>query len=351
MRTHNNCMNARPMKARSLKSRTLKGRILKGITPTASVMALIAFALPAQAEDWRGWNIHPDGYPNTVALEEFAEAVAEQTEGRVEPRVYNNAVLGDQSDAIEQTRNGALDFANFNMGPMGPIVPETNVFSLPFLFNNVEHMHTVMDGEIGERFADALEEEGLVVLSWFDSGARSIYNTERPIKTPEDVEGLKIRVMNNDLYVDMIEAMGGNATPMSYGEVYQSLTTGVLDGAENNYPSFESSNHFEVTDYYSLTEHLIIPECLCVAKASWENISEEDQEIIREVAEEASKRQRELWVESSEESRQIVLDHGVEINEVDDKAAFQALMEPMYEEFIANNPGTGELIEEIRATE
>ncbi|WP_422103662.1 TRAP transporter substrate-binding protein [Vreelandella sp.] len=324
-------------------------RTLKTLAPIASVAALVAIALPAQAEDWRGWNIHPDGYPNTVALEEFAEAVAEQTEGRVNPRVYNNAVLGDQSDAIEQTRNGALDFANFNMGPMGPIVKETNVFSLPFLFNDVEHMHKVMDGEIGERFADALEDKGLVVLSWFDSGARSIYNTQRPINTPEDVAGLKIRVMNNDLYVEMIEAMGGNATPMSYGEVYQSLTTGVLDGAENNYPSFESSNHYETAEYFSLTEHLIIPECLCVAKASWDGLSEEDQEIIREVAEEASVRQRELWVESSEESRQIVLDHGVQINEVEDKAAFQALMEPMYEEFIANNPGTGELIKEIRA--
>ena len=330
---------------------TMKIICFKTLAPIASVAALIAFALPAQADNWRGWNIHPNGYPNTIALEEFAAAVAEQTDGRVNPRVYNNAVLGDQSDAIEQTRNGALDFANFNMGPMGPIVPETNVFSLPFLFNDVEHMHTVMDGEIGERFADALEGKGLVVLSWFDSGARSIYNTKRPINTPEDVRGLKIRVMNNDLYVDMIEAMGGNATPMSYGEVYQSLTTGVLDGAENNYPSFESSNHYETTDYFSLTEHLIIPECLCVAKASWDKLSAEDQKIIREIGEEASVRQRELWVESSEESRQIVLDHGVEINEVEDKAAFQALMEPMYEEFIANNPGTGELIEEIRATE
>ncbi len=339
MHTYNNCMKASFMNLRTLKT----------LAPIASVAALVAIALPAQAEDWRGWNIHPDGYPNTVALEEFAEAVAEQTEGRVNPRVYNNAVLGDQSDAIEQTRNGALDFANFNMGPMGPIVKETNVFSLPFLFNDVEHMHKVMDGEIGERFADALEDKGLVVLSWFDSGARSIYNTQRPINTPEDVAGLKIRVMNNDLYVEMIEAMGGNATPMSYGEVYQSLTTGVLDGAENNYPSFESSNHYETAEYFSLTEHLIIPECLCVAKASWDGLSEEDQEIIREVAEEASVRQRELWVESSEESRQIVLDHGVQINEVEDKAAFQALMEPMYEEFIANNPGTGELIKEIRA--
>ncbi|HCR96645.1 MAG: TRAP transporter substrate-binding protein [Halomonas sp.] len=330
-----------------MKTKTIRRQALFALTG----VSLLAAAVSAQADNWRGWNIHPDGYPNTVALEAFAEAVKEQTEGRVTPRVYNNAVLGDQSDAIEQTRNGALDFANFNMGPMGPIVKETNVFSLPFLFTDVDHMHTVMDGEIGQRFADALEDKGLVVLSWFDSGARSIYNTKHPINTPEDVQGLKIRVMNNDLYVEMMEALGGNATPMAYGEVYQSLTTGVLDGAENNYPSFESSNHYEAAEYYSLTEHLIIPECLCVAKASWDKLSEEDQEIVREEAMNASTMQRELWVESSEESRQIILDNGVEINEVEDKAAFQTLMEPMYDNFIANNPGTGELIEEIRAAQ
>lgn len=330
-----------------MKTKTIRRQALFAVTG----VSLLAAAVSAQADNWRGWNIHPDGYPNSVALEAFAEAVAEQTEGRVTPRVYNNAVLGDQSDAIEQTRNGALDFANFNMGPMGPIVKETNVFSLPFLFTDVDHMHTVMDGEIGQRFADALEDKGLVVLSWFDSGARSMYNTQHPINTPEDVEGLKVRVMNNDLYVEMMEALGGNATPMAYGEVYQSLTTGVLDGAENNYPSFESSNHYEAAQYYSLTEHLIIPECLCIAKASWDELSEEDQAIVREEAMKASAMQRELWVESSEESRQIILDHGVEINEVEDKAAFQALMEPMYENFIANNPGTGELIEEIRAAQ
>jgi tripartite ATP-independent transporter DctP family solute receptor len=321
------------------------------LSMTSVSTALMVFSIPALAEEWKGWNIHPPGYPNTVAMEAFAEAVGEKTEGRITARVYNNAVLGDQPDAIEQTRSGALDFANFNMGPMGPIVNETNVLSLPFIFDSVEHMHTVMDGEIGDRFAEALAEKNLIALSWFDSGARSLYNTERPIHTPEDVGGLKIRVMNNDLYVNMIEALGGNATPMAYGEVYQSLTTGVLDGAENNYPSFESSNHYEAVGYYSLTEHLIIPECLCIAKASWEALSEEDQAIIEEEAVKASQMQRELWVESSQESRQKVLDAGVEINEVEDKAAFQELMQPMYAAFIEENPDLESLIEDIRSTD
>lgn len=324
---------------------------LKKTACAAAVTAALAIvALPVQADNWRGWNIHPPGYPNTEAMESFAESVAERTEGRLEPQVYNNAVLGDQPDAIEQTRNGALDFGNFNMGPMGPIVNETNILSLPFIFNDIEHMHEVMDGEIGQQFAEALAEKNLIALSWFDSGARSLYNTSHPIHTPDDVGGLKIRVMNNDLYVDMIEAMGGNATPMAYGEVYQSLKTGVLDGAENNYPSFQSSNHFEAAGFYSLTEHLIIPECLCIAKSSWESLSAEDQEIVREEAIKAAELQRELWKESSEESRQMVLDAGVEINEVEDKAAFQALMEPVYEGFIAENPDLTDLVNAIRSS-
>lgn len=310
--------------------------------------AMLTMALPVQADTWRGWNIHPPGYPNTVALEAFAENVTERTEGRIKAQVYNNGVLGDQPDAIEQTRNGVLNFANFNMGPMGPIVKETNVLSLPFIFSSVEHMHEVMDGEIGARFADALAERNLVALSWFDSGERSLYNTKRPIRTPEDVQGLKIRVMNNDLYVDMIAALGGNATPMAYGEVYQSLKTGVLDGAENNYPSFHSSNHYEAAEFYSLTEHLIIPECLCIARSSWEALSSEDQEIVREEAIKASAMQRELWVEGSEASRQVVLDAGIQVNEVEDKAAFQQRMEPIYAAFIEANPDLESLIDAIR---
>ncbi|MGR4066251.1 TRAP transporter substrate-binding protein [Halomonas sp. LR3S48] len=319
--------------------------MMSAVAVSAAVMLL---SLPAQAENWRGWNIHPPGYPNTEALESFAESVTERTEGRLTVQVYNNGVLGDQPDAIEQTRSGVLDFANFNMGPMGPIVKETNVLSLPFIFSSIEHMHEVMDGDIGQQFADALAEKNLIALSWFDSGARSLYNTKRPIHTPEDVQGLKIRVMNNDLYVEMIEALGGNATPMAYGEVYQSLTTGVLDGAENNYPSFESSNHYEAADYYSLTEHLIIPECLCIAKASWEALSPEDQEIVREEAIKASELQRQLWVEGSQRSRQIVLDAGIEINEVEDKAAFQEKMEPVYAAFIEENPDLEDLVDAIR---
>lgn len=318
---------------------------------TALAGALGAAALPVQADQWRGWNIHPPGYPNSEALESFAEEVAEKTDGRVEPKVYHNAVLGDQPDAIEQTRSGALDFANFNMGPMGPIVPATNVLSLPFIFNSVDDMYTIMDGEIGDRFADALAEEGLIALSWFGSGARSLYNTDHPVKTPADVQGIKVRVMNNDLYVEMIDNLGGNATPMSYGEVYQSLKTGVIDGAENNYPSYETSGHYEVAKYYSLTEHLILPECLCIAKSSWEELSEEDQKAVRTAAENAAEKQRQLWEERVQKSKQTVLDAGVEINDVNDKAAFQEKMQPIYDDFIKQHPELESFVTDIQAAQ
>ncbi|MES3676018.1 TRAP transporter substrate-binding protein [Halomonas elongata] len=331
-----------------LTNKTIISNCLK-LTAVSGVLA--AVSLPAQAEQWRGWNIHPPSYPNSVALESFAEEVAEKTEGRIEPKVYHNGVLGAQPDAIEQTRSGALNFANFNMGPMGPIVPATNILSLPFIFNSTEDMYRIMDGDIGGRFAEALAEKNLVALSWFGSGARSLYNTDHPVKTPDDVDGLKFRVMNNDLYVQMIDELGGNATPMAYSEVYQSLKTGVIDGAENNYPSYESSGHYEVAKYYSLTEHLILPECLCVAKSTWDEMSEEDQSIVREAAENAAQEQRKLWEERAQKSRELVLESGVEINEVDDKAAFQDKMQPIYDDFVEENPELETLVKDIQAAQ
>ncbi|MCM2130257.1 TRAP transporter substrate-binding protein [Larsenimonas rhizosphaerae] len=321
----------------------------------ALVLALTAtlgmMSMPAAADNWRGWNIHPAGYPNSVAMKQFADQVTAGTHGDIRAKVYDNAILGDQSDAIEQVRNGALNFANFNMGPMGPIVPATNVLSLPFLFEDIEAMHTVMDGPIGVKFADALADKGLVVLAWFDSGARSLYNTKRPISTPDDLKGLKIRVMNNDLYVDMIDALGGNATPMSYGEVYQSLKTGVLDGAENNFPSYESSNHYEIAPYFSTTDHLILPECLCVAKTTWDAMSPEDQNVVQQAATDAGALQRKLWAERSETSREKVIAAGSKVNEIKDKAAFQNRMAPIYTEFTERYPQFASLIEEIKTAQ
>lgn len=319
------------------------------ILSTVAAVTLVAAPSATLAGDWKGWSIHPEDYPNTVAMQAFAEKVAEVTDGRVTPTVYAGGILGSQPDAIEQVRAGALEWANFNMGPMGEIVPATNVLSLPFVFRDVDHMHVAMDGEVGDQFSAALSESGLVALSWFDSGSRSFYNSKQPIAEPADMNGMKFRVMNNDLYVQMVSQLGGNATPMAYGEVYQSLQTGVIDGAENNYPSFESSGHFEVAKYYSITNHLIIPECLCVSTIVWDQVSEDDKVAIAAAAQEAAEIQRDLWAKRELASREKVEAAGATINEVKDPLAFQAAMEPIYAKFIAQNPALESLIADIQS--
>jgi tripartite ATP-independent transporter DctP family solute receptor len=321
--------------------------IMKALIGATTGTILLASAVMAQ--DWRGWNIHVEGYPNTVALDQFAAELAETTD--INLTMFHGGVLGTQPDAIEQVRNGGLQVGQFNLGPMGPIIPATNVVSLPFVFNSVEHMHRAMDGDVGTIFEAAMAAEGLVPLAWYDSGSRSFYNSKRPIMTPSDVEGLKIRVMNNDLFVDMVAQLGGNATPMAFGEVYQSLQTGVIDGAENNYPSYESTGHFEVAGYYSITEHLIIPECLCVATSVWEELDSDTQEAVRTAARNSAVTQRELWAAREAESLANVQAAGAQVNAVSNKVAFQELMVPVYEGFVAANPELASIIEAIQSTE
>ncbi|MCB1370442.1 MAG: TRAP transporter substrate-binding protein [Rhodobacteraceae bacterium] len=322
-------------------------RAVLGLTAAAG-MAVTAAAADME---WRGWNIHPDGYPNTVGMAKFAELVAEKTDGRVSLEMYNSGTLGSQPDAIEQVRIGALEVGNFNLGPIGPIAPAANVVSLPFIFKDEDHMHRVLDGEGGKAIAEGMAEQGLVVLAWYDAGARSFYNTKKPIATPADVEGMKVRVMNNDLYSGMIEQLGGNPSPMAFAEVYQSLKTGVVDGAENNWPSYESTGHFEVAGYYSLSEHLIIPECVCINADVYNSLSEEDQAAVRAAAEESAVLQRQLWAERSEASKEKVIAAGVEFNEIPDKAPFQEAMKPVYDAYLAGNPDLKPLVELIQNTD
>lgn len=330
--------------------------VFSSIVPISSALvavaaAAIAYVTPAASAEWRAWNIHVEGYPNTVAMDKFAELVAEKTGGRITIKNFHAGVLGSQPDAIEQVRIGALEVGNFNLGPIGPIAPEANVVSLPFIFKNTDHMHRVLDGEGGKKIADGMAAKGLIVLAWYDSGARSFYNSKKPITKPEDVSGMKVRVMNNDLYSGMISALGGNPSPMAFSEVYQSLKTGVVDGAENNWPSYESTGHFEVAGYYSLSEHLIIPECVCINASVYESLSDEDKTAVREAAQESAVLQRKLWEERAVASREKVMAAGVKFNEIADKSAFQAAMKPVYDKYLADNPDLVPLVKLIQETE
>ncbi|QIE55181.1 TRAP transporter substrate-binding protein [Pikeienuella piscinae] len=322
----------------------LKASVLGGL-------ASLSLAFGASAADWRGWNIHVEGYPNTVAMDKFAELLTEKTDGEISLQMFHGGTLGSQPDAIEQVRLGGLQIGNFNLGPIGPIAAEANVVSLPFIFKDVPHMFRVLDGEAGEMIAKGMAAEGLVPLAWYDAGARSFYNGAKPINTPEDVQGMKVRVMNNDLYSGMIAQLGGNPSPMAFAEVYQALKTGVVDGAENNWPSYESTGHFEVAGYYSLSQHLIIPECVCINADVYNGLSDDMKAAVKEAAAESAELQRQLWAEREAASREKVEAAGVVVNEIADKAPFQEAMAPVYEDYLAKNPDLRPLVELIQATE
>ena len=290
----------------------------------------------------------PD-YPVSIGMDKFTSLVEAST--KIKAKTFHNAVLGNQSDAIKQVQLGGLDFAVFSLGPMGPIVPETNVVSLPFIFKNIDHMHRVMDGPFGDKLSAAMEKKGLVGLAWYDSGARSFYNSKKPITKVSDMTGLKFRVMGNPIFVDMVEALGGNATPMAFSEVFQSLKTGVIDGAENNWPSYESTSHYEVAGYYSLSQHLIIPECLCMSKKSWDKLSDADKTAVRAAARESATLQRSEWAKRALKSRKVVEAGGIKFNEIADKAAFQAAMSVVYKKVVAGSPFLQEYIDGIKAVD
>lgn len=316
--------------------------------------AAVAFAFVGQmavAENWRGWNIHVEEYPNTIAMDAFADLVAEKTGGEITLQMFHGGTLGSQPDAVEQVRLGGLQIGNFNLGPIGPIVPEANVVSLPFIFKDVDHMFRVLDSEGGAAIAAGMAAQGLMPLAWYDAGARSFYNGDRPINTPADVVGMKVRVMNNDLFTGMIAELGGNPSPMAFAEVYQALSTGVVDGAENNWPSYESTGHFEVAGFYSLSQHLIIPECICINTDTFKALSADMQAAVTEAAQESAMIQRELWAAREAASREAVEAAGVIVNEVADKAPFQAAMGPVYEGYFETNPGLRPLVELIQATD
>lgn len=319
-----------------------------GTIAAAAAATLALSPITAEAKDWRGWNIHVEDYPVSHGMEAFMAEVTEKTGDALKGKVFHAGVLGSQPDAIEQVRLGIIDFGVFSLGPMGQAVPETNVVSLPFIFKSVDQMHRLMDGEGGEALAKGLEAKGIVALGYYDAGARSFYNSIKPIHSPDDVAGMKVRVMNNDLFVGMIESMGGNATPMAFAEVYQSIKTGVVDGAENNPPSYESTSHFEVAQYYSLSQHLIIPECLCMSKKTYDALTPEQQDIVREAGRKSTELQRKLWAEREAASMEIVKAGGVEVNEIADKSAFQAAMAPVYDSFLEKNPDMTDLVNLFR---
>ncbi len=301
----------------------------------AGSMSLTLASL-ALAKEMRAADTHPIDYPTVQAVLHMGKLIEQRTNGRHTLKMYPSSQLGQEKDTIEQTKLGAVDINRVNMGPFNNIVPETNVPSLPFAFRSKAHMRAVMDGQVGEDILKAFEAHGFVGLAYYDSGARSFYNTKKPILTPDDLKGMKIRVQQSDLFVDTMRALGANATPMPYGEVYTGLKTGVIDGAENNWPSYESSKHFEVAKYYSMNEHSMSPEVLVMSKRTWDGLTPEDQAIFRAAAKESVAVMRKLWDEREMKSEATVRAGGAQINAVD-KTPFIEAMRPVYEKYLKDD--------------
>src|SRR5690349_24037264 len=317
----------------------------------AFVAALFGGAAAAadQKMMFKASDVHPEGYPTVQAVENMGKKLETATGGRLGIQMYASMQLGGEKEAIEQAQVGALQFARVSVGALGPVVDELNVFNLPFLFRSTEHMEKVIDGPIGQELLDKVSNNPntrLIGLAWMDAGARSVYDTKKPIKSIDDLKGLKVRVMGNPMFVDMMNALGGNGVAMGYDQVFSALQTGVVDGAENNPPSFVFDNHYQVAKYYTLTEHLIVPEILVFSRVTWDGLAKDDQALIKKLAREAQMDERVLWNNVEKDAMSRMKAAGIEIDTIPDKKPFQDLVKPVWDKYGAKY---ADLIQRIQA--
>ncbi len=276
-----------------------------------------------------------EDYPTTQGAKYFAALVREKTQEGIDIRIYSGAELGDEKSIVDQLRIGGVDFARVSLSSLGDSIPKLNVLQLPYLYTGREHMWEILDGEIGNEFLQAFEGTGLVALSWYDAGARNFYTSKKPIEKLEDFQGLNMRVQESELMVDLVKALGANAVPLTYTDVYSALQTGKIDGAENNWPSYESMNHHEVARYYTVDEHTRIPEVQLVSQSTWDKLTPEYQDIIKECAQASALYERALWAEREKTSEKAVKLKGCQVTvlSAEEKELFQQAAAPLYEKY------------------
>jgi len=297
------------------------------IAGAVAACAFASFSMAVSAQTvLKAADVHPPGYPTVVATENLGKKLEAATNGKYKMQMYPGSVLGDEKTMIEQTQLGAINILRSSLGPVGAVVPEVNVFNMPFVFRNEAHMRAVIDGPIGQEILDKITASSsrLVALAWMDGGSRSLY-TKKAVRKLEDLKGQKVRMMGNPLFVDTMNALGGNGIAMGYGEVFSALQTGVIDGAENNPPSMFTSNHYTTgAKFYAQTHHLIIPEILVMSKVTWDKLTPAEQALVKKFGREAQMEQRALWDKSVAEYTAKLKAAGVEFIEVDQKPFYDA---------------------------
>jgi len=275
---------------------------------------------------------HPKGYPTEMGDEEFARLVKERSNGRIIVEVYPGSQLGEEKAVIEQVQFGAIDMTRVSISPVAAFVPKLNAFQMPYLYRDSDHMWKVLKGNIGMELLASLEPFGFIGLGWFEAGARSFYNSKKPVYAPSDLKGMKIRVQESELMLGLVRSFGAIPTPMPYGEVYSGLQTGVVDGAENNPPSYYSASHYEVAKYYTLDEHTMVPEIIIGSKISLGRLSKADQDLIKQAAMDAIDYQRAQWDAYVKVSMDKVKAAGCTIIPIPDKTEWMKAVEPMYKQ-------------------
>ena len=325
--------------------------VTAGIFVAATAFASSA-AFAQQKMVLKASDVHPTGYPTVVAVENLGKKLDAATNGRISVQMYPSMQLGGEKEAVEQAQVGAIAFARVSVGALGPVIDDLNVFNLPYVFRNTTHMQHVIDGPIGQELLEKVTNsgKGLIGLCWMDAGARNFYNTKKPIKTMADLKGMKVRVMGNPMFVDMANSMGGNGVAMGYDQVFSALQTGVVDGAENNPPSFVFDNHYQVAKFYTVDEHLIVPEMLVFSKKAFDAMSKEDQALLMKFSKEAQQEERKLWEVYEQRAMDKAKAAGIQIIQVSDadKKAFQDAVKPVWDKYGPKYEAMVKRIQEVK---
>lgn len=305
--------------------------LVAGVGAACATPLLPAFA--RGSGELTATDVHVDGYPTVEAVKWIGETLARETDGRLRIRLYHSGQLGRESDAIDMARFGAIDITRVYTGALNNAFPLTQALCLPYVFDSVAHLRRVLDGDVGCEVLRGFEARDLVGLAIYDSGARCFYNTRRPLRTPADMHGLKFRVPPSDIFIRLLRLFGANPTPLAFGEVFSSLETRLIDGAENNMRSFHSSRHFEAARYWSQSEHSYAPDVLLISRHTLDAMTPADRGLVIDTARASVQVMRKLWDASETAARTAVAAHGVKFNDVD-VAAFHKAAAPLLDEYI-----------------
>lgn len=311
----------------------------------AALVSALVVGGAAQARDFRAADVHAKDYPTVTAVDYMGKLISERTGGKYNIKVFVNSTLGSEADVLQQVKIGTLDMTRVSTASFHGIVPETMVPSFPFIFRDDAHFKKFLTSPVADEILASFEKAGYVGLCLYDAGARSMY-TKKPINSAADMKGLKIRVIASDLFVNMIGALGGSAIPIPTNEIYTALKTGLVEGAENNYPSYEEMRHYEAAPFYAETQHTRIPEVVIFSKKIWDTLSPDEQKIIRQAAKESVAFYQKEWDARMQKSKQITMDAGAKYNDVN-KAEFVALEKPVWDKF-STTPEMKKLVQEIQ---